>query len=143
MLLLPAASFSPRSGVGSIRTVPGSADAGPVRWSLRSQLSPTDVLRDEPYTEDRPPHVADCDEDVPAGPCLGGRLEKLKAVSLPHDPRRDIDRRLRSDLTPGGRDRPGVANALLMVSMHLCPKYLLSAQKRRQVLLHSNNCTIL
>lgn len=93
----------------------------------RTRLPPPDVLRDKPYTEDRPPHVTDCDEDVPAGPCLGGRLDKLKAVSLPHDPGSDVDRRLGSHLTPGGRDRPGVADALLMVSMHVCPEHLLPA----------------
>lgn len=93
----------------------------------RTRLSPSYILRDEPYTEDRPPDVTDCDEDIPTGPCLGGRLEKFKAVALPHDPGSDVDRRLGSDLTPGGRDGSGVADALVMVSMHVCPERLLPA----------------
>lgn len=55
----------------------------------RDLLPASDVLCGEPDAEDGPAHVADGDQDVAAGPCLGGGVEELEAVAFPHDPGSD------------------------------------------------------
>src|SRR5665647_360790 len=114
-------------------------------WGLRPGSRPSsassDVLRGQPYAKDRPADVAYGDEYVASGPRLRGGVDELKPVAAPHDPGRDLDGGLGRDLMPGRRDRTRVADQLVVVDVDIGAEHLLGAQERRQVLLHSNNCT--
>lgn len=104
-------------------------------------LPTSDVLCSEPDPEDGPAHVADGDQDVAAGPRLSGGVEELEAVAVPHDPHGDVDRRLGRDLASDCGDRAGVADPLVVMGVDIGAEHLLGAYERRQILLHSNNCT--
>lgn len=107
----------------------------------RDLLPASDVLCGEPDPENRPAHIADGDKDVAACPRLRGGVEEFKAVAVPHDPRGDIDRRLGRDLQSDCWDRAGVADPLAVMDVDVGAEHLLGAYERRQILLHSNNCT--
>lgn len=120
--------------------LPPETEASGTTASVSSSAA-SDVLRSEPDAEDRPADIAYRDEYVASGPRLRSGVQELKPVAAPHDPGGDLDGGLGRDLTPGWRDRTRIADQLVMVDMDIGAEYLLAAQKRPQVLVHSNKCS--